>query len=492
METTLLQLSPEDRFKFALTLPIKLVLDICKKNNTLNTTICFNEEFWKQRYIKQYGSVSPEPMSWKELYLSKSLTSAGGKVWVQGSNSFGELGLGYIGMVSEYTLISSLKNKILKVASGSGHALFLDIHNNVWVSGSNSNGQLGLGNFNNQLVPVKIPNIKAKEIACGSEHSLLIDLNNNVLSFGSGAYGQLGLGELNEQVSITTPRQVPNIKALQIDGGTYHSIILDLNNNVWTTGINTHGRLGIENLVGSKIYTFHKIPNIKAKQISTSVAHTLLIDMDNNVFAFGMGSFSRFGLDDIQDRHVPTQIPNIKAKYISAGRLNSSIITLDDGVLNAGSNSSGQLGLRFISDDIFVGFYIVNNLKGKQISVGNTTMLLLDENDDVWRWGSKLVEYEMVKSGTPEKIPNIKGSYVCTSYDSIYIIENTSLISFEELEILFQDNKIVKVDIDPSLQVYYKALNNVYLLTLTDTAGIVYYGYAGYDQSTNKISPPKK
>ena len=38
-----------------------------------------------------------------------------------------------------------------------------------------------------------MPNIYAKYVSCGLEHTIIINMNNEVFSFGTNTYGQLGL-----------------------------------------------------------------------------------------------------------------------------------------------------------------------------------------------------------------------------------------------------------------------------------------------------------
>ena len=52
-------------------------------------------------------------------------------------------------------------------------------------------------------IPTQIPNIKAKVVSCGNYHTMIIDLNNNVWAFGYNDYGQLGLGD-NQNRNIPT------------------------------------------------------------------------------------------------------------------------------------------------------------------------------------------------------------------------------------------------------------------------------------------------
>ena len=56
------------------------------------------------------------------------------------------------------TKIENLTN-IVSVISERNHSFFLDVNGQVWGTGSNSYGQLGLGDRINRLVPSKIENL---------------------------------------------------------------------------------------------------------------------------------------------------------------------------------------------------------------------------------------------------------------------------------------------------------------------------------------------
>ncbi|PIK49702.1 putative E3 ubiquitin-protein ligase MYCBP2 [Apostichopus japonicus] len=87
----------------------------------------------------------------------------------------------------------------------------------VYTFGSNSYGQLGLGDTGNRISPVNIPvAAKIKQVAAGSYHTLLLTENGNVLSFGRCQKGQLCRqvfeGTNNaDAISHTTPAEVDNV-----------------------------------------------------------------------------------------------------------------------------------------------------------------------------------------------------------------------------------------------------------------------------------------
>jgi alpha-tubulin suppressor-like RCC1 family protein len=377
-------------FKYLFAKDIIICSETCKYLHKLLK----DDSLWKDLVINKYGMINNHRRNWIELYKEYSvmkpyicgvnernnlvdmkmqikqfasdchtvLIDFYNNIWVSGSNTYGQLGLGDFNDRFEQCLIENIKGK--RVSVGINYTIIIDINDNVWSFGLNNKGQLGLGDLKNRNRPTQImssvkfhneiyknQNIKAKQISTGKTHTLLIDLNDNVWSFGCNHWGQLGVGvRFSNKV---TPTQIANIKAKQISAGENHSILIDLDNNVWSFGKNDNGQLGLGvdnghgplcacNMINR--YKPVKILNIKAKQVSAGFYHTILIDLDHNVWSFGSNIFGQLG-NNLWRCHIPKKIPNIKAKECSSGGFHSILIDLDNNVWSFGSNTHGQLGL---------------------------------------------------------------------------------------------------------------------------------------------------
>jgi alpha-tubulin suppressor-like RCC1 family protein len=210
---------------------------------------------------------------------------------------------------------------------------------NVWVCGNNGYGQLGISD--DEEVLTQIPNFKAKQVSVGKFHTVVLDLNNNIWTFGRNESGQLGLGDYQdpnvptEMINlkgsyINTPTIIPNLKAQQVSANRNHTVVLDLENNIWTFGDNESRQLGLGDNKDRNVPT--QIPNLKAKQISTGGFHTVVIDLEDNVWTFGHNYWGQLGLGDNNRRYIPTQIPKFKAKQVSAGEGHTVVIDLEDNI----------------------------------------------------------------------------------------------------------------------------------------------------------------
>ena len=92
---------------------------------------------------------------------------------------------------------------------------------------------MGIGNINNVKEPIEWKTMKpekVKIIATGSFHTILVDKNDKLYSFGQNTFGQLGLGNHEAHVRPklikfnTDPLNSFKIKMVACGG--YHNFIL--------------------------------------------------------------------------------------------------------------------------------------------------------------------------------------------------------------------------------------------------------------------------
>ena len=105
------------------------------------------------------------------------------------------------------------------VAAGRAHVLALTIPGQLYAWGANSRGQLGLGDLKERVVPsrIHIKHITAVsplwKIRAGADHAALITKEGTLFVWGSNSKGQLGIGDEKNivhsspvKVNVPTPR----------------------------------------------------------------------------------------------------------------------------------------------------------------------------------------------------------------------------------------------------------------------------------------------
>lgn len=108
---------------------------------------------------------------------------------------------------------------VTAIAAGQWHAVCLTERGNIYTWGIGSQGRLGLGDSNNQYVPVRItgsseiplPSQGFSHIACGSFNSIALSPSGTLFAWGDNASGQCGVkgGEGAEPpASLDTPTPI--------------------------------------------------------------------------------------------------------------------------------------------------------------------------------------------------------------------------------------------------------------------------------------------
>jgi alpha-tubulin suppressor-like RCC1 family protein len=142
--------------------------------------------------------------------------------------------------------IDGLEN-VRTMTAGAYHALFITNHK-LLAYGSNTRGQLGIGNTKptNVAVTVELPlrqNEKPVKIACGLYHSLVLTSEGRLYFFG--AETPSGTGSM---LPMYSPRIVDTIpegeKIVLIEAGPRSAHLYTDHNNMYSYGLNNYQSLG--------------------------------------------------------------------------------------------------------------------------------------------------------------------------------------------------------------------------------------------------------
>ena len=134
------------------------------------------------------------------------------RVFAFGSNSEGQLGLGEEGgeHFDSPMEVAGFHEDVVRLAAGSMHSMALTRSGRVWVWGSNKEGQLGLGgDVDNATQPRLLESLQdtvVVEVACGYYHSAVVTEDGQLYTFGEADGGKLGLAD--DYANTNTPRHV--------------------------------------------------------------------------------------------------------------------------------------------------------------------------------------------------------------------------------------------------------------------------------------------
>lgn len=200
-----------------------------------------------------------------------------------------------------------------------------------------------------QFDEINLP-VKAVSISSGISHSLILDVNGDVWVFGSNKYGQLGLGD---SVDRMTPEKINlPVKIIYVASGADHSMLIDENHEYWGFGKNTGGQLGLSDNVDRYLPEQNKRKQVYPRwtKISCGYEYSLLLDDNGSVFI--CGKYLSHSPSNLVETHQwsPNSIFGIQAKDISSAAYHSFLTTSERliGLSNIrvfGINNHYQLGI---------------------------------------------------------------------------------------------------------------------------------------------------
>ena len=227
-----------------------------------------------------------------------------GAVWAMGCNSEGQLGVGRgLEWVSGPRQVSGLPHHVVQLASGASHSVALTGEGRVWVWGSNTEGQLGLGEDSEETVftPTELPlSDTVAQIACGYYHSALVTTEGRLLTFGEEEGGKLGLGECGQSGDTDIPRPVNMPAPVQaVSCGASHTLALTTAGKLYSFGQSSHGQLGL----GNKVLESHLprqvscLDQLTVQSVSCGENHSLVTTSTGHLYTFGDGRHGKLCLD---------------------------------------------------------------------------------------------------------------------------------------------------------------------------------------------------
>lgn len=215
----------------------------------------------------------------------------------------------------------------------------------VWMWGENDVGQVGQGTTGviKRALKVKLNATTfltdAYDISCAQYHAAVVRwkkddpyLQGRVYCFGQQRYGRLGnipwgsTGTvLNADVAVSYPVEVINTEGFPLEGimsvaaGAAHTLALDLNGNVWAWGENGAGELG--NNVTSDRGHAAKVKNPDNTGFLENIVriaaggtgangYSIAVAADGKVYAWGSNANGELGIGSTYSASLPTPVIN--------------------------------------------------------------------------------------------------------------------------------------------------------------------------------------
>ena len=201
----------------------------------------------------------------------------------------------------------------------------------------------------------------------------------------------------NAGLADANPDLVPIEPAAQVSAGMDHSVFLDYDGLVYAWGDNAYDQIGSDIGDHAEMAVQLELPE-PAIAVSAGAFHTLVVGQSGTVYGFGRNAFGQVGDGTVANVGTPVAIqglPPIKA--VAAGAYHSLALGVDGSVWAWGHNTQHQVG-DVTSQEVL-------GLDGKVIALRNTTpvqivasgavaiaaggnfSLYIDEQGQLFAWG---------------------------------------------------------------------------------------------------------
>ncbi|MBE1605501.1 RCC1 domain-containing protein [Actinopolymorpha pittospori] len=181
---------------------------------------------------------------------SLAVTSTGG-MFAWGSNGFGELGIGTSGSPHSTPVAVHLPagTAVTSAAAGESHSVARTATGRVLAWGSNEMNQLGNGTSDDADVPVPVAlpagtTVTAVASGAFANHTLAVTSAGNVLAWGSNTNGQLGIGNTISPDFPTQTLLPAGTTATTVAAGADHSVAGTATGGALAWGDNSAGEAG--------------------------------------------------------------------------------------------------------------------------------------------------------------------------------------------------------------------------------------------------------
>jgi alpha-tubulin suppressor-like RCC1 family protein len=293
----------------------------------------------------------------KEISTSNSDTYAlltNGTVWAWGAGLDGELGDG--GNTNSFTtpvqvqFPSSVKIASLPNPIPYDTALAIDTSGDIWGWGINGSGQLCLGTTSSVLTPQELPFTNVT-LATGAGQHASYYANGTLYSCGANNVGELGTGNFQNSLTPVKVKGLPKRPIVELLSSYEDTGILTAQGHYFNWGLNNHGQLGNGKTTNSDVpVKVHLHGNIRQMTVggkSVENGQTLAIMTDGSLQVWGSNSLGQLDTGNNADQLRPTAITppsGVTWDSLSSGGSTSFAIDSTGHVWAWGDNGHGELG----------------------------------------------------------------------------------------------------------------------------------------------------
>ena len=239
-----------------------------------------------------------------------------GFVWSCGEGGLGRLGHGDETDQLVLMLVAAERfggGQIVMVAAGGFHSVALGEKGRVWTWGHGGQGQLGHNDEQNRLIPTLLTGealggSAAVLVASGRLHTVVVMIDGTLWAWGNGHYGQLGLGDTEDRlvpVRVVVEEEFGGSPVLMAACGDRHTLAVTKAGILLSWGEGCDGALGHndenDRLVPTQVEVQH-FGHLKIVSAAAGVTHSAAVTEHGCLYTWGRGTYVDEAEDDQDDQ----------------------------------------------------------------------------------------------------------------------------------------------------------------------------------------------
>lgn len=238
-------------------------------------------------------------------------------------------------LFSEKILNYLCKLEVIYVSSGFEHCTILASNHKVYTWGYGSSGCLGHGNTSSLVTPTEVNtlvSIPISYIECGGHHTLAISSSHEVFMWGRGEVHQLGIHKrqlCKDEMGYVAlkPIKVPFFASKGIlpkSGacGESHTLVLDTEGKVYAFGWGEYGQLGVERNYLTHQMRTNEVSQVsllpfKTVKVSAGLAFSAALLENGEVWVWGIGNYGQLGMGATLARlEHPSKVQMLNGEFV--------------------------------------------------------------------------------------------------------------------------------------------------------------------------------
>ena len=316
---------------------------------------------------------------------------------------------------------------VIQIASGGQSTLAVMSDGTISSWGGNTDLQLGYTTTGPQTTPASISGLSGFRAvsAGGTNYSLALKSDGTVWAWGSNTWGQLGIGQ-SSFADQGTPTLISGLSGITaISAGASPALALKSDGTVWAWGFNGNGEVGtgttggsynvpqqVQTRVGGAL-----VPLTGITAVTGASSNALALRSDGTVWGWGWNNHGQVGNGNNSRQNAAVEVmvnsaaPLTGITAVATGVSSGSSYALaSDGTIWAwGNNGNGQLGNGTSGADQYTPAQVMVGgvpLSGVTAVVGFTnSALALRLDGTVWAWGNNDGFCELARTGGPTSTP---------------------------------------------------------------------------------------